>query len=108
MRCDNVQSVLSAYSDGELAPRQAARVAEHLALCSSCRAEYQSLGHVVTALRALGEEELPAGLHQAILRALDTARPSFWQRLSAAVAAQPVRPLAASAAAAALAVVALT
>jgi hypothetical protein len=109
MRCEQVQSMLSAYADGELSPRHAARVSQHLAACEGCRAESATLVRVVAALRSLAEEELPTGLHGAILHALDTARPSLWQRLCAVTLVfQPARPLAFGTVAAALAILAVT
>jgi hypothetical protein len=109
MRCEQIQSVLSAYADGELAPRHARRVSQHLAECEACRAESAVLVRVVAALRSLAEDELPTGLHGAILHALDAARPSLWQRLCAATLVfQPARPLAFGTVAAALAILAVT
>jgi anti-sigma factor RsiW len=109
MRCEQVQSMLSAYMDGELAARHALSVSQHLTTCEACRAESTSLSGVVTALRSLAEDELPTGLHGAILHALDAARPSLWQRLCAATLIfQPARPLAFGTIAAALAILAVT
>lgn len=109
MRCEQVQSMLSAYADGELSPRQASHVSLHLASCEGCRGESAALRDVVAALRAIAEEELPTGLHGAILNALDVARPSLWQRLCAATMVfQPARPLAFGSVAAALVMLAVT
>jgi hypothetical protein len=101
--------MLSAYTDGELAPRQASRVSEHLASCQACRSEQGSLDRLVAALHALQQDDLPAGLHGAIMHSLDGLRPSVWQRLtSAVVILPPVRPLAFSTIATALVIVAVT
>jgi len=109
MRCDQVQSMLSAFTDGELNSRHAARVSQHLSECATCRSEATALDRVVAALRSLAEEELPAGLHGAIIHALDTARPSLWQRLCAVpLVFQPVRPLAFGTMAVVLTILAVT
>lgn len=42
---------LSAYLDGQLAPRERARVEKHLKACAQCRAELETLRHTVALLR---------------------------------------------------------
>jgi hypothetical protein len=40
---NHVSSLSSAYFDGELAPRESNRVAEHLLVCTKCRAEFDAI-----------------------------------------------------------------
>lgn len=61
--CSETQDSLSAHLDGELAPREARRVARHLRVCRRCQAVLQSLARVVDGVRRLGQ-------------AADHARPS--------------------------------
>ena len=49
--CDTTRDSLSAYVDGELPPDQAAAIAEHLATCGACSAEYETLLETVALLR---------------------------------------------------------
>lgn len=86
MRCDHVEPLLSAYADGELPQTLADKVADHLAGCPACAAEWRSLASLVEALQALPEEEPPAYLRASIFEALDAAQPSLWQRLCALTA----------------------
>src|SRR5437016_873400 len=91
MRCDRVQWLLSAHKDGELSPRLSARVAGHLEGCPACAAEWRALERLVTVLRALPEEAPPAYLRASIGAALDTAAPTFWQRVHGALFPLPTR-----------------
>src|SRR5437870_4090398 len=103
MRCDDIQWLLSAHADGELSPRQSARVADHLRSCPACAAESRSLERLVSALTALPEEEPPPYLRASIYSSLDVAQPTPWQRLFGAILPlHPARVLAAGAAAAGL------
>jgi anti-sigma factor (TIGR02949 family) len=52
MSCGNTQELLSAFVDGELSPRQATEVAEHLAMCEACSHEYDMVLKTVQILRA--------------------------------------------------------
>jgi predicted anti-sigma-YlaC factor YlaD len=52
MKCPSVQKKLSAYQDGELAPREQEQVKSHLLSCRACREQYAELGRV---WRTLGE-----------------------------------------------------
>jgi anti-sigma factor (TIGR02949 family) len=51
-RCNTTRASLSAYVDGELPPDQADAVAEHLATCAACSAEYETLLETVSLLRS--------------------------------------------------------
>jgi anti-sigma factor RsiW len=50
-RCQTTLTSLSAYVDGELPPHEAAAVAEHLATCFPCSAEYETMLETVSSLR---------------------------------------------------------
>src|SRR5437588_1824088 len=90
MRCDRIQGLLSAYGDGELPARQAARVAEHLQTCAVCAAEARSLSTLVCVLQSLPELEPPASLRSSIFAAVDQVQPTMWERLRTGLA--PLQP----------------
>jgi anti-sigma factor (TIGR02949 family) len=50
--CNTTRASLSAYVDGELPPDQADAVAEHLANCAGCSAEYETLLETISLLRS--------------------------------------------------------
>ena len=60
--CHQVATVLQAYLDGELGPRDAELVAEHLEHCERCEVEATVVGRVIRVIRAqrpdLGAEPL--------------------------------------------------
>jgi len=43
MNCTEIQNLISAYLDGELQPKEAQGVRDHLQGCESCQKEFQSL-----------------------------------------------------------------
>ncbi len=56
---DRCRQDLSAYIDGNLSPREAARVEKHLAACTTCRAELDQLRGMVGMLRDMPAVPLP-------------------------------------------------
>src|SRR4051812_42267222 len=50
-RCITTRASLSPYVDGELPPDQAAAVADHLATCAACSADYETMLETVGQLR---------------------------------------------------------
>ena len=54
-----IRGLLSAYVDGEVSAADARRVEEHVAACSTCRDELDSLTATVELVRGLPELELP-------------------------------------------------
>lgn len=77
MRCDEVQPLLVALRDGELAPSQVTFVERHLDVCAACCALDEALESVTPR-----PSELPDTLP------LD----AMWDRLDVAVAAELARP----------------
>ncbi|GIW40589.1 MAG: hypothetical protein KatS3mg076_1166 [Candidatus Binatia bacterium] len=51
MRCPRIARELTAFVEGQLAPRRARRVAAHLARCASCSREERSLRRTVVLLQ---------------------------------------------------------
>jgi predicted anti-sigma-YlaC factor YlaD len=62
MKCKQVQSLLSAYSDGELAGQSQAAVAAHLGDCPACRSELEVMASDRRALGLVSVPEHPAFL----------------------------------------------
>src|SRR3954470_4069410 len=75
-RCQTTATSLSAYIDGELAPNQAAAVAEHLATCLSCSAEYETMLDTVASLRAELERFAGPDVLRARIRTAISSTPS--------------------------------
>lgn len=101
MTCNEIQSQLSEYVDGELRPETRHEIAEHLQSCLVCRREFKALKAVIAAAGELPESTDPGrDLWPAIESRLaavrpardvsstdpDTARP-WWTQLAAAVIA---------------------
>lgn len=74
-QCQPIRRALSAYVDGELPPTEATAIADHLASCAQCSAEYQTMLETVALVRG----ELDRYRAPDVLRA----------RIRAAVAATP-------------------
>lgn len=70
MWCKRVRSQLSAYADGELSLAEAKTVEEHLSHCEQCALEHSSLQQLVRITSSIPAEEVPSGLHTAILTRL--------------------------------------
>lgn len=77
----HVVDLVSAHLDGELTPAETQRVATHLAVCERCRAEFDAIGAVRDAVRALPELEPPIPLLPSI------RRPRRWITAAASIAA---------------------
>lgn len=92
--CDRALELLSLELDGALTPEEQTELEAHLATCSGCRAAAEELRQLHTLLPEL-EEEVPDGLHQAIMDRigaekvvpLSRARKSFRLRQWASLAA---------------------
>lgn len=54
--------LLSAFLDGEVTGEEQSQIAEHLAGCSSCQEEFESLNAARAAVRSLLVLEMPPGL----------------------------------------------
>lgn len=64
--CDRALELLSLELDGELTPEEKRELEAHLAACGECRGAAEELRQLHTLLPEL-EEEVPDGLHQAIM-----------------------------------------
>ncbi len=60
--CDEFRELISARIDGELTPGEARRLDEHLEACEACRTELAETERVWSALEAMGDPAVPAGL----------------------------------------------
>lgn len=91
MSCEQVDSLLNEYLDGELDAVTATAVEAHLAECDSCRQTYEQLRAICGAVGDLAEP-VPDGLHKRIISAVRTEarsarRRRLTSRLGAGVAA---------------------
>lgn len=64
--CDRALELISLELDGQLTPEEHAELEEHLAACGECRGAAEELRQLHLLLPEL-EEEVPEGLHQAIM-----------------------------------------
>jgi anti-sigma factor RsiW len=67
----DVRSQLSDALDGSLPATDAARVADHLETCGSCRAFARTLERTIALVRELPPHELPRGARQRLLERID-------------------------------------
>ena len=51
MSCEHLREDLSAFLDGELAPRDRRRIADHLSVCADCRAALRAMEEIAGALQ---------------------------------------------------------
>lgn len=63
MNCREIEDMLSAYIDGELAAAEALAVTKHLSMCNICRQELVELQEVINSIRNLPELDPPADFH---------------------------------------------
>lgn len=71
--CDRALELLSLELDGELTPEEKRELEAHLAACGECRGAAEELRQLHTLLPEL-EEEVPDGLHQAIMDRIGTEK----------------------------------
>ncbi len=57
--CRKFQSLLALYANGDLHPKQSARVATHVSQCTSCRAEVEAYRNLAFRLHELPEPHVP-------------------------------------------------
>lgn len=74
MDCHHVLELMSQSLDSPLSPQQRGELEAHLAQCPDCAALLRTLGDQSQALRSL-DCQLPAGLHEDILRRLPPQQP---------------------------------
>ena len=83
MNCDQVQTQLAEYLEHSLDPATAKDTERHLASCSQCRAEAESLADCIRQVASLPTVDPPLGFSQRVMdqvREIET-EPSFWERL---------------------------
>jgi hypothetical protein len=88
MSCQRVQSLLSAYMDGEVDSADTRMLEKHLAECASCSHELALLQVAARMLATAPEVEPPASLLEQI-EVATIRRRSVWQRLSAGFGSIP-------------------
>jgi predicted anti-sigma-YlaC factor YlaD len=79
--------ILIDYLHGELTPADDARLHEHLLVCETCRAAYESEARLGDWLRQAARDEerdLPAMVRARVWEAVRHERPTFGERLRAA------------------------
>ena len=90
MNCRHTLNSLSAYVDRELSGDQMIALRSHIERCPECKAEYESLTSLKTALAALPMHEPPKGLDQDVIRMVRRLEPAqarmrlSWTLLAAA------------------------
>lgn len=70
MNCSKIQSLLSAYMDGELPGHEQLQIRRHLSDCQSCAAEHESLLTTKRMISSLSVRQPTKDLEQMILEAL--------------------------------------
>jgi anti-sigma factor RsiW len=58
MNCDLYKDSLPLYASGDLGPPESERLAQHLDVCPTCRAEYEKLTEIVAVLAPTDSERL--------------------------------------------------
>jgi anti-sigma factor (TIGR02949 family) len=67
--CEDAIDVLEAYLDGDLPPREADRLREHLGSCAACAAELALAGRIQRELRSLPQLDCPPEVIERVVRA---------------------------------------
>jgi predicted anti-sigma-YlaC factor YlaD len=84
----HVSHQLAAHIDGELSPREAAKVVRHVAQCADCRAKFEQVGSGMEALDQLALVEPPDAIWTSIEAALrqrpDRSTARYWRLAFAA------------------------
>jgi anti-sigma factor RsiW len=79
MTCDHCKNRLSAYIDSELPVDERLELQDHLMICPSCRAEYDTLRQIGVLFGRLPEETPSPGFVQAtVSKAASLPRPARW------------------------------
>ena len=91
MDCQQTQSHLSEYYDGELPDALRSAVAEHIGSCAGCRAELSVFDRLSSMSRGLADPEPPQGIWAGIESALDADRTSAPMGRSAARSGRTAR-----------------
>ena len=75
-RCQPTRATLGAYVDGELPPEDFATIADHLATCAHCSAEYRSVLDTIALTRTQLERFAAPDVLRARIRAAIATTPS--------------------------------
>lgn len=75
MQCREVVELLSAYYDGELPPDKAAAVEDHVAVCTDCAAELETLHRLSDLMMKLDEPSAPRNVWPRIAAQLNSSPP---------------------------------
>jgi|GEM_PF-1762702 len=79
--CSNIESLISAYLDGELTEDEMTELNEHFESCRDCRLKFNEIKGVVNLLRNLDDEELPETFSQDLHeRLMKESRKEFGRR----------------------------
>ncbi|MHB1419690.1 MAG: anti-sigma factor [Bacillota bacterium] len=85
MTCLEIQDLLSPYLDEVLGAEELHIVEKHLAVCSDCRDELDSLEQTIRAIRSMGEIEPPPdfslNLHQRLQSSVIVRKKSFYRSI---------------------------
>lgn len=81
MQCLKVRELLSPYLDGELSLAEQEEVSAHLAVCPSCRAEFELLSDLASILKDLPELSPTPGFSARVLKNVAALPPIKRQRL---------------------------
>jgi mycothiol system anti-sigma-R factor len=88
MRHEDRLDEISAYLDGELLPEEMSALRDHLASCSECAAEYETLRGVTRRVkdgfdRPRAPDALRARIRSSLARGSSDAKPVQWRRVPA-------------------------
>lgn len=81
MNCRRVNSLMSAYIDGELAGVEMLAIKRHLSACSACREEFESIRSVKRLMSTMAYVTPNGQLPAAICNRLDLCRIPGYQRI---------------------------
>jgi hypothetical protein len=94
MSCVNVQELMSALLDRQLAEEESKQVLEHIRSCSKCGAHLESMQHLRSVMRGMQQPPLPAHLaanlrvlasHESARRQMQATFAARWNAWAAAV-----------------------
>ncbi len=75
MRCEQFRELISAYIEQSIAPPLAAKMEEHSAGCSACRAELEDMRQLWQMMAQARRVEPPASLHARIMQEVAASAP---------------------------------
>lgn len=100
MNCDLYKDTLPLYASGDLGPKESEKLAQHLEVCPTCRAEYEKLSEIVAVLAPTDSERLTdlekLRLENEVYRQLARKANRNHQQRKRSVAARVILPVAAA------------